>query len=91
MVNESGTGLGSSQTKVMDEILRLLESWATMELVEKDFGNKNDAHAYVKKFWELEPADFPCPEIRDFNSYLKTLSNQNRVELKGKLLSVKSL
>jgi len=91
MVNESGTGLGSSQTKVMDEILRLLEDWSIMELGEKDFGDKKDAHAYVKKFWELEHADFPCPEMRDFDSFLTTLHKQNKVERKGKNLSVKGL
>lgn len=91
MVNEGGTGLGQEQSKVMDEIMRLLEDWSIMELGQKEFGDKKDAYAYVKKFWQLDSADYACPEERDFDTFLTTLSKQNKVERKGKNLGVKGL
>ena len=91
MVQEAGTGLGQTQTKVMDEIFRLLEDWATIELGEKDFGPKKDAYAYVAKHWGLDAADYPCPAEKDFDTFLASLQKQNMVERKGQNLGIKGL
>ena len=40
MVNEGGTGLGQEQSKVMDEIMRLLEDWSIMELDRKNLATR---------------------------------------------------
>ena len=91
MVQEAGTGLGQTQTKVMDEIFRLLEDWATIELGEKDFGPKKDAYAYVAKHWALDAADYPCPPEKDFDTFLASMQKQNMVERKGQNLGIKGL
>jgi len=91
MVQEAGTGLGVTQTKVMEEIQRLLTDWATIELGERDYGPKKDAYAYVAKHWGLDAADYPCPNERDFDSFISTLKAQNIVESKGSNIGIKGL
>lgn len=91
MVQEAGTGLGQTQTMVMDEIFRLLEDWATIELGEADYGPKKDAFAYVAKHWNLDASDYPCPPEKDFDTFLASMVKQNMIERKGQNLGIKGL
>lgn len=89
MVNEGGNMLSAAQTVVYDELMRLLDDWDTYELLQTNFGLKDDAFDYVTKNWALDAGENPCPDKRTFDTMCDTLVKQNKVEKRGKMMGMK--